>query len=135
MDTLTAVISGLGGTPVPEATYNFEQPPFTSPEEFLTIAQVLENTGVTAYYGAIAQVETAELLNAGATIATVEARHASYLNLITGEIPFSDAFDKPVAPQDVFDAASQFIESTQEPYGPYADAAALRALLPATVIQ
>lgn len=135
VETLTDVISSLGGTPVPEATYNFEQTAFTSPEEFLTVAQLLENTGVTAYDGAVAHIETAELLTAGATIATVEARHASYLNLITGEVPFPDAFDTPVAPRDVFDAASQFIESTPEPYGPYADAAAFRDLLPATVIQ
>lgn len=103
------MIQSLGGQPVPEATYNFETTAFTSPEKFLSIAQILENTGVMAYDGAIAYVETAEVLTAGATIATVEAHHASYLNLITGQIPFPDAFDKPVAPRDVFDAAAKFI--------------------------
>ena len=135
VDTLTSVIQSLGGTPVPEATYNFDTTAFTSPQEFLKVARLLENTGVTAYDGAIAHIEAAELLTAGATIATVEARHASYLNLITGEIPFPDAFDTPAAPRDVFDAASGFIASTPEPYGPYPSAAAFRELLPTTVIQ
>ncbi len=135
VDTLTSVIESLGGEPVPEATYNFEQTAFTSTQKFLKVARLLENTGVTAYDGAIAHIETAELLTAGATIATVEARHASYLNLITEEVPFPDAFDTPVAPRDVFDAASGVIASTPEPYGPYPSAAAFRELLPDTVIQ
>ena len=135
VDTLTSVIQSLNGTPVPEATYNFKTTAFTSPQKFLNVARLLENTGVTAYDGAIAHIEAANLLTAGATIATVEARHASYLNLITGEVPFPDAFDTPVAPRDVFDAASGFIASTPEPYGPYPSATAFRELLPTTVIQ
>jgi len=59
------VIQSLGGQPVPEATYNFETTAFTSPEKFLSIAQILQNTGVMAYDGAIAYVETAEVLTAG----------------------------------------------------------------------
>ena len=135
VDTLTSVIQSLNGTPVPEAKYNFKTTAFTSPQKFLEVARLLENTGVTAYDGAIAHIEAAKLLTAGATIATVEARHASYLNLITGEVPFPNAFDKPVAPRDVFDAASGFIASTPQHYGPYPSAAAFRELLPTTVIQ
>ena len=56
-------------------------------------AQVLENTGVKAYDGAIAHIESAALLTAGATIATVEARHASYLNLINAMSRSPGAFD------------------------------------------
>jgi rubrerythrin len=51
VDTLTSVIKSLGGEPVPEATYNFEQTAFTSTQEFLKVARLLENTGVTAYDG------------------------------------------------------------------------------------
>jgi hypothetical protein len=51
-------------------------------------AQVLENPGVKAYDGAPAHIECAKLLTAGATIATVEACHASYLNLLNRDVPF-----------------------------------------------
>ena len=109
VDTLTSVIKSLGGEPVPEATYNFEQTAFTSTQEFLKVARLLENTGVTAYDGAIAHIETAELLTAGATIATVEARHASYLNLINGTNPFPAAFDEPKTMEQILAAAGGFI--------------------------
>ena len=135
VDTLTKVIQSIGGQPVPEATYNFEETAFTSPAEFLEVARLLENTGVTAYNGAIAHIETAELLTGGAQIATVEARHASYLNLITGEVPFPNTFDPAEAPQAVFDAAAAFITTPlDQAYGPYPSLAAFRERLPATVI-
>jgi hypothetical protein len=64
---------------------------------------------VSAYDGAISLIETEDLLTAGATIATVEARHASYLNLLNGDSPFPDAFDEPLTPKEVLDAAGGFI--------------------------
>lgn len=77
VDTLKSVIRNLGGKPVPGAEYNFMRTAFTGVEKFVSVAQFLENTGVSAYDGAIAHIEAAQLLTAGATIATVEARHAS----------------------------------------------------------
>jgi rubrerythrin len=62
-------------------------------DDFLSIATLLENTGVSAYDGSLADLDTAGYATAGATIATVEARHASYLNLLTGESPFPADFD------------------------------------------
>jgi rubrerythrin len=106
VDTLTSVIESLGGTPVEEACYDFG---YDTVSEFLGVAAVLENTGVSAYDGAISLIETEELLTAGATIATVEARHASYLNLLNGDSPFPDAFDEPLTPTQVLDAAGGFI--------------------------
>ncbi|CAN5580711.1 hypothetical protein BH24ACT22_BH24ACT22_14210 [soil metagenome] len=136
VDTLAQVIRDLGGTPVPECAYNFRRTAFTSVKRFVSVAQFLENTGVTAYDGAIAHIEAAELLTAGATIATVEARHASYLNLINGDVPFPSAFDTPVAPQTICNAVQAenggFIVSCPEPYGPYENLDALCALLPTT---
>ncbi len=130
VDALTAA---LGANAVPELEYNFETTAFTSVEKFVSVAQLLENTGVTAYDGAIAHIETAETLTTGATIATVEARHASFLNLLNGETGFPDAFDTPVAPRDVFDAAAGFITTPlDQPYGPYPSLADFRTLLPTT---
>lgn len=136
VDKLKSVIESLGGTPVPEANYNFATTAFTSVERFVSVAQFLENTGVSAYDGAIAHIEAAQLLTAGATIATVEARHASYLNLLNGDVPFPDAFDEPVAPQAICEAVQAenggFIVSAPEPYGPYESLDALCAKLPTT---
>lgn len=135
VETLEGVIRSLGGKPVPEATYNFERTAFTSVGKFVSVAQFLENTGVSAYDGAIAHIEAANLLTAGATIATVEARHASYLNLLNKDVPFPEAFDEPAAPREICEAVQAenggFIVSTPKPYGPYESLDALCAKLPA----
>ena len=123
------MIRSLGGRPVP--AYNFNKTAFTSVEKFIAVAQFLENTGVKAHDGAIAHIERAKLLTAGATIATVEARHASYLNLINGDVPFPSAFDTPVAPRATCKAVQAenggFIVSCPKPYGPYTSLDALCA--------
>jgi hypothetical protein len=54
------------------------------------------------------------LQTASATIATVEARHASYLRLLNGEVPFPEPFDDAVAPQKVCEAVDPFI--TKSPF-------------------
>jgi rubrerythrin len=106
VDTLIAVITSLGGTPVQELRYDFG---YSDAAGFAAVARALENTGVMAYDGAIALIQDASLQTAAATIATVEARHASYLNLITGNVPFPDAFDTPKTPQEILAIAGQFI--------------------------
>jgi hypothetical protein len=108
VQTLISVIESLGGTPVGPCTYDFG---YSNVQEFLAVAQALENTGVMAYDGAIAQICSPELQTAGATIATVEARHASYLNLINGEVPFPSAFDTPKTMEEILAIAGQFIVS------------------------
>ena len=106
VDALIQTIQGLGGDPVAEACYDFG---YTTPAEFLEVAQVLENTGVSAYDGAIAGIKNRDLQTTGATIATVEARHASYLNGLNGDNPFPDAFDTPLTQDEVLAAAGGFI--------------------------
>ena len=106
VDTLTAVIDDLGGTPVEEACYDFG---VSDADDFLGVAAVLENTGVSAYDGAISLIESGDLLTDGVTIATVEARHASYLNLLTGADPFPAAFDEAKRMDEILDAAGGFI--------------------------
>lgn len=133
--TLEAI---LGKKAVPKSTYNFDKTAFTSFGKFLAVAEFLENTGVSAYDGAIAYIKAAKLQTAGATIATVEARHASYLNLINGDEPFPKPFDKPVAPRKLCEAVQAenggFIVRSPKPYGPYKSLDALCARLPNTVI-
>ncbi|WP_237561305.1 ferritin-like domain-containing protein [Halostella pelagica] len=105
-EALTATIEDLGGEPVPECTYEFGYSTFN---EFIAIARTLENTGVAAYNGAIALIDDPDLVTTGATIATVEARHASYLNLLNEAIPFPEAFDDAKPMQEILDAAGGFI--------------------------
>lgn len=111
VEALTATIEDLGGEPVPECTYDFGYSNF---HEFLKTAALLENTGVAAYNGALAQIEDPALQTTGATIATVEARHASYLNLLTAEVPFPSAFDEAKSMEEVLEAAGGFITDCPE---------------------
>jgi rubrerythrin len=129
VQTLVEVITQLGGRPVPRSEYNFG---ITSVASAVRTAQVLESTGVKAYDGAIAHIERASLLTAGATIATVEARHASYLNLLNRDVPFPAAFDNAVGPRRICETVREaFITSSPKPYGPYRSIAAFCDRLPA----
>ncbi|KAG0321472.1 hypothetical protein BGZ99_003905 [Dissophora globulifera] len=106
VSTLTSVIESLNGNPVPPCTYDF---PLNNVTQFLAIAQALENTGVSAYTGAIAGLQ-GDYLTAAATIATVEARHASYLNELWDQLGFPYAFDTPLSPPQVVTIATSFIK-------------------------
>ena len=108
VETLVTVITDLGGEPVAEAAYDFG---VTDAATFLATAAALENTGVSAYDGAGQFLENADLLTAAGTIVAVEARHASYLNLITGELPFPAAFETPLSMDEVLEIAGPFIQS------------------------
>jgi rubrerythrin len=111
VQTLIKVIKSLGGKPVGDSEYDFG---VTSVADFVATAKVLEDTGVTAYDGAIAYIHRPGLQTAGATIATVEARHASYLRLLNGEVPFPEPFDEPKAPRQVCEMVDPFI--TKSPF-------------------
>jgi len=105
VDVLTQVITDLGGEPVAAAEYDFG---VTDSLSFLNTAAVLENVGVSAYDGAAQFIENADLLTAAGSIVAVEARHASYLNLITGASPFPASFETPLTPDEVLEAAGPF---------------------------
>ncbi len=108
--TLTKVITDLGGTPVEEATYDFGDA-YNDPRAFMATAMALENTGVSAYDGAAQFLTNPELLTAAGSIVAVEARHASYLNLLNGEVPFPASFEMPLSPEEVLEIAGPFIVS------------------------
>lgn len=105
---LTSVIESMGGKPVPKCTYKF---PLDNIETFIAVARALENTGVSAYTGAAAGITSGDLLTAAATIATVEARHSSFLNELVGESGLPYSFDTPLTAREVFTLAVNFIES------------------------
>lgn len=109
VDTLTSVISDMGGKPVAEATYDFGYG--NDPTTFLMTAAALENTGVSAYDGAGQFIKDADLLTAAGGIVAVEARHASYLNLITGTLPFPEAFEQAKSPDEILKIAGPLIKA------------------------
>lgn len=107
VEALSAVIADLGGEPFAEATYDFGYG--ADPNAFLLTAAALENTGVSAYDGAGQFIENPDLLTAAGGIVSVEARHAAYLNLITGVSPFPDAFEMAKSPAEILEIAGPFI--------------------------
>jgi rubrerythrin len=112
VETIASVVQSLGGAPVVGGEFAF---PYTDARSFLRVAQVLENTGVSAYDGAIALIRTPQIQTAGATIATVEARHAAFLNFVNGDNPFPAATDTPRAPADIIAAIQPFVRTAPVP--------------------
>lgn len=108
VDVLTQAIELLGGSPAQEATYDFG---VGSIADFLSLAQVLENTGVAAYRGAAPFVQSPDLLGAALSIHSVEARHAAIFNAVNGESPFPNAFDPPASQAEVLEAVTPFFVS------------------------
>jgi hypothetical protein len=108
VETLTQVITDLGGEPVAESTYDFGYG--TDAAAFLQVAQALEDTGVSAYQGA-AQYAMADdgLLTAALTIHGVEARHAAYVAVLNGGNPFPEAVNPTLTPAEVLEIATPFI--------------------------
>eukprot|EP01113_Clastostelium_recurvatum_P009538 TRINITY_DN145_c0_g1_i1.p1 TRINITY_DN145_c0_g1~~TRINITY_DN145_c0_g1_i1.p1 ORF type:complete len:497 (-),score=173.96 TRINITY_DN145_c0_g1_i1:88-1539(-) len=118
VSALETTIAAYGGQTIPECTYNFRDS-FSTPEQFLAVAQKLENTGVQAYLGAANTIFNKTLLTVAATITTVEARHAAFLQYVSGVnvpvYPFAnytlnqgrDGFDVPVGPAAIIAAVSE----------------------------
>lgn len=102
---LRMTISQRSGSPVSPCTYNFT---VTNVTQFIQTARLFENTGVKAYAGAIGTITDPNLILGAATIATVEARHAAYLNGLEKAIPFPDITDPTLTPSQVVGALSAF---------------------------
>jgi len=107
VETLTGVINDLGEEPVTEQSYDFGYADLVG---FLATAAAVENLGVNAYTGAAQYlIEEDDLLTAALTIHGNEARHAAYLNILTGASPFPNAVDAPQTPDEVLAIAGPFI--------------------------
>jgi len=105
---LSGVIRQLGGRPVPPCDFDFRL--VRRFEDFLAIARALEQTGVSAYDGAHALISDKTVLTAAATIATVESRHSSFLNIANNGIPVSESFDTALDGSAILALASPFIK-------------------------
>jgi ferritin-like protein len=86
----------LGSKAVAEPKFDFKGTN-TDPEMFLKTSYVLENTGVHAYLGQVANIVSPKYLTAAGTIVTIEGRHAGAVGLLlepNGEM---------IAPEGPFD--------------------------------
>jgi hypothetical protein len=108
VDALTARVKQLGGTPVAKPTFDFGGA-FASPAAFLKTANVLEDTGVSAYNGAATAITSADVLATAGAIVQIEARHAALIRLARGKPPAPLAFDKASEMDAVLKAARPFI--------------------------
>jgi rubrerythrin len=106
--TLTQTIKQLGGKPVAAPGVTF---PFKDQTSFLKLAQVFEDTGVSAYNGAAPAIESKDVLGAAGSIVQVEARHAAVIRFLNGQPPAPDAFDKTLSTDQVLKAVKPFIKS------------------------
>jgi rubrerythrin len=107
VDALTATIKKLGGKPVAAPKVAF---PFTDQKSFLKLAQVFEDTGVSAYNGAAPMISSTEVLAAAGSIVQVEARHAAAIRLLNGANPSPAAFDPTLSKNQVLKAVKPFIK-------------------------
>lgn len=92
VQSLTQTLQALEGKADPAPQTNF--PALGSEEQILELAIELEDTGVAAYNGAATQIQSADLLQAAASIAQVEARHAGALRELSGRSPTVGPFDR-----------------------------------------
>ena len=104
---LTQTIKKLGGKPVQAPGVTF---PFKDQKSFLKLAQVFEDTGVSAYNGAAPMISSKEVLGAAGSIVQVEARHAAAIRFLNGDDPSPAAFDPTLSKQQVLKAVKPFIK-------------------------
>ena len=102
VQSLTQTLTQIGGKPDPAPQTKF--PELGGERQVLELAIKLEDTGVAAYNGAATQLESADILQAAASIAQVEARHAGALRELAGQFPTVGPFDR-VLSGDQADAA------------------------------
>ena len=112
--TLIQFLYELDGTPQAPDCYNFG---ITTAYSFLQMAQTIENTVVMGYAGVVVpQFETSNatvtsfvMQSMVATIASVEARHAAYFNLLNQVSPFPTALDSTQTMAQTLSAISPFL--------------------------
>jgi len=93
---LSQAITQSGGSPAaaPKASFTF-----ADAAGFLTAAQSVEDIVVSAYNGAIAALQSPDLIGATGSIAQADARHAAAIRLQRSQPPAPSAFDAAMSQQ------------------------------------
>lgn len=109
------LVKALGSKARPRPTFqNLTQPDFPT---FLKVTDTLENTGTGAYNGAAPYIFTPAYLASAASIALIEARHASYINgvlnmhITTNVLGKEQSFETPLSQQQVGKLVAPFVAS------------------------
>jgi rubrerythrin len=93
VDALRATINDAGGRPNDRPRVDFGSA-LGSRGAFLKLANTMEDTGVSAYNGAAPAFENEDFVAAFASIAQIEARHASVIRQLRGRPPAPLPLDK-----------------------------------------
>jgi hypothetical protein len=109
VDALTATIKQLGGKPVASPMFQFCGA-FASRTAYFKTANVLEDTGVSAYNGAAPMIKSVDVLAAAGSIVQVEARHAAMIRLVRNRPPAPLGFDKASDMDEILAAVKPFIK-------------------------
>jgi hypothetical protein len=116
-DWFSAVINSVDADArIPGLTPNFSTIDFSDRNSVLGAAQLLEDTGVTAYNGAGHLIENPDYLVQAGKIVSVEARHASSIRKLInagsfyGSITADTGLDAAASPADILAAAGGFID-------------------------
>ena len=110
VDALSATIKDLGGKPAAKPKFDFGGA-FANRAAYLKTANVLEDTGVSAYNGAAPLIESVDVLAAAGGIVQIEARHAAMIRLVRNKPPAPLAFDKASDMDAVLAAVKPFISA------------------------
>ena len=96
---LAAIQKALGGNAKPRPRFAFGAA-VRDPEQFKRTAIKLEDIAIAGYNGQATNL-TSGTLAAAATIVSVEARHASWVRTLAGEVAAPEAVDKPITAAQV----------------------------------
>ncbi|GAA5977706.1 hypothetical protein JCM10908_005065 [Rhodotorula pacifica] len=107
-DALSSAVIALGAQPYTGCGFDFSKA-LTDPLTFLSAARSIEAVGVSAYLGAAHLLQSADLLEAAASILTLEARHQSLLNVLNGGSYNPQSFDIQLTPQAVLSLVGGFL--------------------------
>ncbi len=102
---LAAIKRALGAKAGPAPSFDFGSAVRDS-DEFGQTAIKLEDIAIAGYNGQAANL-TSSTLAAAATIVSVEARHASWIRTLVGEVAAPDAVDEPMTAKQVVDGLHQ----------------------------
>ena len=93
VEALSQAVNQIGATPAKAPKTSFS---LKDQASFLRLASTLEETGVSAYNGAIPRLKSPDLIVALGSIVQVEGRHAAAIAVAEGRNPSPAPFDKPI---------------------------------------